>query len=268
MMQNNLGSKILECRQNRGMTQEELAGRIGVTPQALSKWERGQSLPDVTLLADLCSILGCSADYLLGTMTEKITENDDEKSQNEIWANLRNCLEPLELSFGKNLVPAFIDKFFVGDIVEARKHLSKEGILMPLVRIKDDLQLAPNEFVILSYGKELHREKVKEITDFTSKSIVKTLEQVVRYNYAEILNRDMVRDMVENLQKKYPALISETVPTKISYGFLTDVLKKFVSRGNSPVYLVRVIEILDDSLRRKGMASPEELVETLEGELG
>ena len=54
MMQNNLGSKILECRQNRGMTQEELAGRIGVTPQALSKWERGQSLPDVTLLADLC----------------------------------------------------------------------------------------------------------------------------------------------------------------------------------------------------------------------
>lgn len=139
---------------------------------------------------------------------------------------------------------------------------------MPLVRIKDDLQLAPNELVILSYGKELHREKVEEITDFTSKSIVKTLEQVVRDNYAEILNRDMVRDMVENLQKKYPALISETVPTKISYGFLTDVLKKFVSRGNSPVYLVRVIEILDDSLRRKRMASPEELVETLEEELG
>ena len=35
------------------MTQEELAGRIGVTPQALSKWERGQSLPDVSLLTDL-----------------------------------------------------------------------------------------------------------------------------------------------------------------------------------------------------------------------
>lgn len=69
-MKNNFGSKISECRQNKGMTQEELAGRIGVTPQALSKWERGQSLPDVALLADLCSILGCSADYLLGTMTE------------------------------------------------------------------------------------------------------------------------------------------------------------------------------------------------------
>lgn len=268
MMQNNLGSKILECRQNRGMTQEELAGRIGVTPQALSKWERGQSLPDVTLLADLCSILGCSADYLLGTMTEKITENDDEKSQNEIWENLRNCLEPLELTFGTDLVPAFVDKSFVGDIVEARKHLSKVGILMPLVRVKDDMQLAPNEFVILSYGKELHREKVEELSDSPSKFIVEILEQVVRDHYAEILNRDMVREMVENLQKKYPALISETVPAKISYGFLTDVLKKFVSRGNSPVYFVRVIEILDDTLRRKGMASSEELVEILEEELG
>lgn len=125
-MRNNLGSKILECRQNKGMTQEELAGRIGVTPQALSKWERGQSLPDVALLSDLCAILGCSADYLLGTMTTRITENDDQKSQDEIWANLRNCLEPLELAFGKDLVPAFVDKSFVGDIMEVRKKLSKE----------------------------------------------------------------------------------------------------------------------------------------------
>ena len=130
------------------------------------------------------------------------------------------------------------------------------------------MQLAPNEFVILSYGKELHREKVEELSDSPSKFIVEILEQVVRDHYAEILNRDMVREMVENLQKKYPALISETVPAKISYGFLTDVLKKFVSRGNSPVYFVRVIEILDDTLRRKGMASSEELVEILEEELG
>lgn len=54
MVQKNFGVKILEYRQNKGLTQEELAGRIGVTPQALSKWERGQSLPDITLLAELC----------------------------------------------------------------------------------------------------------------------------------------------------------------------------------------------------------------------
>ena len=47
MKHNCIGDKTSEYRQNKGLTQEELAGKIGVTPQALSKWERGQSLPDV-----------------------------------------------------------------------------------------------------------------------------------------------------------------------------------------------------------------------------
>ena len=63
----NIGKRISEWRQNKNMSQEEMANRIGVTPQAVSKWERGQSLPDVALLADICFVLGVSADYLLGT---------------------------------------------------------------------------------------------------------------------------------------------------------------------------------------------------------
>lgn len=39
----NLGKKLLQLRQDENMTQEELALRIGVTPQAISKWERGGS---------------------------------------------------------------------------------------------------------------------------------------------------------------------------------------------------------------------------------
>jgi transcriptional regulator with XRE-family HTH domain len=38
-----IGSRMSVCRQNRNMTQEELANRLGITPQALSKWERGVS---------------------------------------------------------------------------------------------------------------------------------------------------------------------------------------------------------------------------------
>lgn len=267
MNQINLGSKISEYRQNKGLTQEELAGRIGVTPQALSKWERGQSLPDITLLVALCQVLGCSADYLLGTTVTKITENEDEKSQNEIWANLRNCLEPLELTFGKDLVPAFKDNSFLEHVIKVRKNLSKEGILMPLLRIRDDFQLKPDEFVILAYRKELYRETSPEGTNPDCRYMMDCLERTVREKYAEILNRDMVREMVENLGKKYPALISETIPAKISYGLLTDILKRFMKRGNSCLYLVRVIEILDDILRRKGTASTEELVEELAVEL-
>lgn len=127
MKHSSIGSKISEYRQNKGFTQEELAGKMGVTPQALSKWERSQSLPDVVLLADLCNILGCSADDLLGIGAAKITENNDEKAQDEIWANLRNCMEPLELTFGKDLVPAFMDTSYAEQIVLVRKNLSKKG---------------------------------------------------------------------------------------------------------------------------------------------
>ncbi len=165
MVQKHFSSKISEYRQNKGLTQEELAGRVGVTPQAISKWERGQSLPDIVLLADLCQALECSADYLLGTDVAKIAENDDVKAQNEIWDNLRNCLETLELAFGENLVPIFVENSYIERVVQVRKNLSKGGILMPLVRVKDNLQLNQREFLILSYNKILYQEVLSDCTE-------------------------------------------------------------------------------------------------------
>ncbi len=267
MNQNHFGSKISEYRQNKGLTQEELAGKIGVTPQALSKWERGHSLPDVTLIADLCRLLGCSADDLLGISGVKITENNDEKAQKEIWLNLRNCMEPLELTFGKGLVPLFTDDSCVGQVVQVRKNLSKEGILMPLVRVKDDLNLSSCEFAVLSYRNVLYSEILsgQKVTD--SGYIMECLEKTVREQYADIINRDIVKEMVENLSKKYPALIFETVPAKISYGLLTNVLKKIMKEGKSCLYLVKIIEIMDDTLTRRGPSTPEELVSVLSEEL-
>ena len=47
MKESNFSSRLSMFRQNKNMTQEELAERMGVTPQALSKWERGQTLPDI-----------------------------------------------------------------------------------------------------------------------------------------------------------------------------------------------------------------------------
>lgn len=265
MKHNCIGNKISEYRQNKGLTQEELAGKLGVTPQALSKWERGQSLPDVGLLADLCNILGCRADDLLGIAAAKITENDDEKAQDEIWANLRNCMEPLELTFGKDFVPAFMDASYVEQIVSVRKNLSKAGLLMPIVHVRDDLQLEPLEFAVVSYRKVLYQETYSDCSDLIMcrKYMMECLEKTVREKYAYILNRDIVKEMVENLQKRFPALISETVPVRISYGFLTDVLKKYMEMGNRDLYLVRIIEILDDIWRQGGTATPEEMAAAL-----
>ena len=50
----------------KNLTQEELAGYLGITPQSVSKWEWGESYPDITLLPALANILETSIDLLLG----------------------------------------------------------------------------------------------------------------------------------------------------------------------------------------------------------
>ena len=55
-----LGALVKVLRKERGMTQKELAGRLHVTEQAVSRWERGVGCPEVGLLARLCEIFGVS----------------------------------------------------------------------------------------------------------------------------------------------------------------------------------------------------------------
>lgn len=57
---NTIGQNIAELRKKKGLTQEELAEKMCVTAQAVSKWERDASYPDVTALSELAKVLGVS----------------------------------------------------------------------------------------------------------------------------------------------------------------------------------------------------------------
>ncbi len=61
-----MGTKIREMRVKRGLTQDELAGLLNITPQAISRWECGISLPDITMLPVLSKTLSVTTDELLG----------------------------------------------------------------------------------------------------------------------------------------------------------------------------------------------------------
>ena len=65
MMNQTLGSRIAELRRKKNMTQEELAAELGVTPQAVSKWESGASDPSTSNLLALAKLYGVSAEDLL-----------------------------------------------------------------------------------------------------------------------------------------------------------------------------------------------------------
>ena len=62
---NGLGGKIAGKRKDLGMTQLELAEKLSVTRQTVSRWEAGSAMPDIEKLADIAGILGVSCDYLL-----------------------------------------------------------------------------------------------------------------------------------------------------------------------------------------------------------
>lgn len=59
------GELIYKLRRDKGLTQKELANRIGVSDKAVSKWERGLGCPDISLLTEISKIMGISVDILL-----------------------------------------------------------------------------------------------------------------------------------------------------------------------------------------------------------
>ena len=68
-----VGEQIYLLRKSKGITQSELGERVGVSFQAVSKWERGETLPDVAVLPDLAKVLETTVDYIL-TGGEKMVD--------------------------------------------------------------------------------------------------------------------------------------------------------------------------------------------------
>lgn len=63
-----IGEKILNMRKARGWSQEDLAERVGVSRQAVSRWEADSAKPDADRIIAICDLFGVSADYLLRDM--------------------------------------------------------------------------------------------------------------------------------------------------------------------------------------------------------
>lgn len=79
MSESILSEQIHRLRKQRKMTQEELSGQLGITPQSVSRWENGQSRPDVDMLPKLAAIFEVSVDSLFGYHAEnlRITQYED-----------------------------------------------------------------------------------------------------------------------------------------------------------------------------------------------
>ena len=84
-MQFTFDKKLKELRNANGVTQEQLSAHLSISPQAVSKWERGEGYPDITLLPRIAAFFGITVDELLGTDKVRIDEKIEqwkEKSRN------------------------------------------------------------------------------------------------------------------------------------------------------------------------------------------
>ena len=86
-MANTLGSRIAECRKSKGVTQDQLAEHMGVSSQAVSKWENDLSCPDISLLPRLADYLGITIDELLrgeNSHTVQVVSEEKRKDLNKM----------------------------------------------------------------------------------------------------------------------------------------------------------------------------------------
>lgn len=80
MNQTKIGFFIAECRKEQNLTQLQLANKLLVTDRAVSKWERGKGMPDVSIMLDLCEIFGITVNELLcGEKIDMKKDNNEQK---------------------------------------------------------------------------------------------------------------------------------------------------------------------------------------------
>lgn len=117
MEQEMIGKFISACRKEKGLTQMQLAEKLNITNRAVSKWETGKSMPDVSLMLDLCNILGITVNELLSG--ERIIMEDYQKRAEENLMELQAKKEKAqgELESIMKILIVIFSSFFVLNMI-------------------------------------------------------------------------------------------------------------------------------------------------------
>lgn len=268
-MLSEFAERFERLRQDRGYTQQKIAEKLGVTSQAVSKWETGASLPDAEMIRSIAQLMDCTTDYLLSHQASSISQCDQESVQRQ--TEVENALQKdvLTLEVGKNLVEMLIEEN--GDhyekIHQMRVRLADTmGIMVPIIRLRDSLSLGDQEYRILLNGRKIAvqneseypkyfyvREELlpaaewcavwpegkwmeKQIVppegciEFSAMDcIIVHLAETILHNYDQILNRQITADLVNLVWRRYPAAVDNVIPQKVSLATLQHVLAGLVA---------------------------------------
>lgn len=120
------GNRLAQLRKEKGLSQEELANRIGVSRQAISKWENGESSPDTDNLVALAKVYGVTIDELINGEEAK---PEPEKVDAEVVEPHKDEEDDDNDDDDDDLEPAATDS----PLKRARKYINSVGFLVALI---------------------------------------------------------------------------------------------------------------------------------------
>lgn len=165
----NIGNQITLLRKSQNLTQAELGERLNVSFQAVSKWERGETLPDVCLLLDLANVLETSVDNILTggkpsiPFKGKVTVSDMKagidslkkageylKKDNIIY---RYAVESINEKMNTDIEKAFVDDYICECfIAEAIIQCLKNGYYIYLTDINKNFKYDKFRNIVLDFA--------------------------------------------------------------------------------------------------------------------
>ena len=149
-----IGTRIAARRKELKMTQEDLAVKLGVSAQAVSKWENDASCPDISLLPKLVKALDITTDELLTGKSSRVHVVPEEKRKSldeltmriyvfredgtKVKVNLPMPLVKICLEMGVNIAPNFVDGIDAMKNLDLQKimDLAERGVIGKLVEVE------------------------------------------------------------------------------------------------------------------------------------
>ena len=149
-----IGTRIASSRKELKMTQEDLAVKLGVSAQAVSKWENDASCPDISLLPQMVKVLDITTDELLTGKTSKVQVLPEETRKsldeltlriyaysadgNKVKVNLPMPLVKIGLEMGVSIAPNFVSGIDVLKDLDLVKimDLAERGVIGKLVEVE------------------------------------------------------------------------------------------------------------------------------------
>lgn len=167
----NIGYKIRELRKKRGITQEQLANVIGVSFQAVSKWENGIALPDITLAPMLAKYFGVSMDelfdYSMMETEEKVRAITEESYRYRLennWAEGRRVIEEGLKEFPDNDI-LLNNLLYVINYTENPDETLKIAAKILEITKEDDVRFDTYRFMAYAYKAKNDPESAEKILE-------------------------------------------------------------------------------------------------------